>query len=924
MKIARLIQKLVLPIALAVPLSVFPVLDVQAQAADSIPQIPDSIPRIIEPVLQKTDSVPADTIKVNKDALDAPVHATAVDSMVMTMDGLNKLFLYGQAAIEYKSINLEADYIEMNADSTLIYTTFRTDSTGTETGYPVFKDGGSEPYEMKQAWYNYKTKKMYVKDVITQQGDGYMTAETTKKMPNDEMYIVDGKYTTCDEHEHPHWYFHFKKGKLHPGGNTIVGPTYLVVEDVPLPVAVPFGFFPSTKEYSSGIIMPSYGDEMARGFSLRDGGYYFAINDYLNLELTGEIYTKGSWGARAVTNYRKRYKYSGSINAGYLVTVTGDKDTKDMANSDYSKAKDITFSWTHNQDAKANPFWTFGVNFNFSTSSYDRNSLNSIYTDRYTQNTKSSNINLSYRPPGSNLSVNANMSLNQVSRDTTLSVTLPNISIAYRQFYPFRRKEQVGDERWYEKIYMSYSGNIRNSIESVKEYDFFKKSLIRDWRNGIKHDIPISASFSVLRNINISPSFNYSESWYSRRVMKAYNNEKKSLLPADTSSGFYRVYNYNASISANTTLYGFYKPMAFLGNWTKGVEIRHVFSPSVSFSGSPDFSDPRYGMYTTARWMDSNGVLHEQKYSPYENQIFSVPSQGKSGSLSFSFENNVEAKVRTDTVHKISLIDNLGLNMSYNFLADSLNWSNLNASLRLKIFGKTISVSGQFDTYLYDENGRHINVPRWKGASGFGKIGRFMGTSTSYSYSLNNESLKKLFGKKEKSDGDNGKNPPPDGENESGIDNQEDTGQPQKRASLMERKKDDGEYDADGYLLLNIPWNLNLNYSIGLSYDMANFDRVKREYPYKLTHGLSISGNIAPTKGWAFNFSTSYDFDYKRFAMMQCSISRQMHCWNMSASFTPIGPYQSYSFTIQVNAEMLKDLKYSQSSNSRDAVKWGK
>jgi len=392
----------------------------------------------------------------------------------------------------------------------------------------------------------------------------------------------------------------------------------------------------------------------------------------------------------------------------------------------------------------------------------------------------------------------------------------------------------------------------------------------------------------------------------------------------DTTSGFYRVYNYNASISANTTLYGFYKPLPIFGSWSKNVEIRHVLNPSVSFSGAPDFSDPKFGMYTYARYLDDNGVLQTKKYSPYENQIFGAPSQGKSGSLTFSLENNVEAKIRTDTVRKISLIDNLGLSMSYNFLADSLNWSNMNASLRLKIFGRTISLSGQFDTYMYDEYGRHINVTRWKGAKGFGKIGRFMGSSTSYSYSLNNDAIKSWFKKKEDSENNLDSNSSKMSGDDLNSDNQPNAEINPARASLRSKKKDDGEYDADGYLLLNIPWNLNFNYSIGFSYDMANFDKEKREYPYKLTHGLSISGNISPTKGWSFNFSTSYDFDYKKFAMMQCSLSRQMHCWSMSASFIPIGPYQSYSFTIQVNAEMLKDLKYQQSSNSRDAVNWGK
>ncbi|MDR0543180.1 MAG: LPS-assembly protein LptD [Dysgonamonadaceae bacterium] len=889
-----------------------------AQAVDSIRPLDTVQPR--DTTLTATDTIPT---KAN--AVDAPIHYAAKDSMVMVLKNQNMIYLYGEGSVQYKNLDLTGEYIEVDANQSVVSATFALDSIGEEFGYPVFKEGETQ-YEMKKARYNFKTKKMYITDVITQQGDGYMTAGRTKKMPNDDLYAKDARYTTCDDHENPHFYLNLTKAKLRPGKDVVTGPAYLVVEDVPLPIALPFGFFPFTSEYSSGIIFPTYGDELKRGFSLQDGGYYFAFSDYVDLRLTGEIFTRGSWGLDAQSRYVKRYKFSGGFQASYRVTILGEKDE-----SDYSKSKDIRLTWNHSQDPRSNPFGTFSANVNFSTSSYSQNDLSSIHSGQASHNTASSNISYNYRPPNSVFSFSANASVNQVKRDTSLSVTLPNLTITMREIYPFQRKERIGSPKWYENIRMSYTGVVSNSIQNVKEYDIMKKKLIGDWKNGMQHRIPVSASFNLFKNIAITPSINYEERWYTSRIDRKYDYQLQRDVPADTTTGFYRIYNYNASISAQTKLYGMYKPWSIFGKWTKKTDIRHVMTPSVSFSGAPDFSTKKYGYYKDIVY-ENNGRMDTITYSPYSHNMWGVPGRGQSGTLNISIDNNIEMKIPiagTDSIQKISLIDQFRLSTGYNFLADSMRWSNLNATLRLKfpkwLNNYTLTLSGIFDIYEYDENGRQINSLKWKK----GSIGRFRGTSQTLSFSLNNETVKKWFTKGDKDKGG--------GQNVSGEEEGMDQSQSEAanavtaeggknesvRTSLRKPKEKDGNYDGDGYYLVNIPWNMNVNYSFGFSYDMQHFNKEKRIYPYKITQNLGLSGNISPTKGWNFTFNTGYDFDNKQFTPTQLGITRQMHCWSMSASVIPVGPYQSYNFTIAVNSSLLQDLKYNQSSNYRDSMYWG-
>lgn len=875
---------------------------------------PDSLLKIAADSTLRADTAAVDTTARKKSMLEAPVTYQASDSIVLT--GTNMAYLYGESNVKYQNIELQAERIEMSIDSSIVYATFALDSVGAEYGYPLFVEG-EQQIEAKSMRYNFRSRKAYANEVLTQQGEGFLTAGVTKKMPDDAMNLINGRYTTCDEHDHPHFYIKMTKAKVRPGKDIVTGPAYLVIEDVPLfPIGLPFGFFPFSSTYSSGIIMPTYGDEMARGFNLRNGGYYFAISDYIDLALTGEIYTKGSWGLAARSSYRKRYKYSGSVDASYLVTKTGDKGLPD-----YSVSKDFRIAWTHSQDMKANPYRTFSASVNFSTSSYSRNQLNMLYTPNATDNNKGSSVSISQRFPNSLINISATMNINQRSQDSSLSVTLPDMSISMSSIYPLKRKHIVGKERWYEKISISYSGYFRNTIHT-KENEFLRKNLIKDWKHGMQHAIPISATYNF-GFLNISPSVNYTERWLTDKVYHKYDTARNALMPVDTVYGFYRVYNYNAAISASTTLYGFFKPWAIFGDKVK--MIRHRMEPSVSFSMSPDFGSRKYGYYEDYSYVNRQGETVTGVYSPFKDAMFGPPGRGKQGSINFAVENNVEMKIRSDAdstgERKISLIEKLGFNISYNLAADSFKWSDLNVGLNLRLSKSySLILNGIFDVYTYGydtktQRAYPVNKTRWQAGKGFPRL---RSTSTSFSYTFNNDTFKKWFGgrgsrKDEDSSSNNTENEDPDGK-------PDETGQTKGGRLRKAKKTNAGEYDEDGYYNATVPWNLSFHYNMGLGY--GNFNPEKMEYNYRLTHNLSFSGSIQPTKNWRISMNGSFDVEHGKFHSFTCSISRDLHCFQMSANVIPIGPYKSYSFSIAVNSSLLKDLKYNQSNTNRDQQSW--
>ncbi|MBQ7349364.1 MAG: LPS-assembly protein LptD [Bacteroides sp.] len=863
-----------------------------------------------------TDTVSLDTVgvKKKKEPLDAPVEYEANDSIVFTEGGF--AHLYGQSKVNYEKIELTSDVITMNMDSSTVYARGIVDSTGVASGLPVFKDGDT-PYESKEMRYNFKSKRGFINQIVTQQGEGYVTSEESKKGAENEIYLRHGKYTTCDDHEHPHFYLKLSMAKVRPKKDVVFGPAQLVVEDVPLPIAIPFGFFPFSSSYSSGFIMPTFGDEMNRGFYLRDGGYYFAISDNMDLKVLGEIFTKGSWGLSTQSNYAKRYKFSGSFNASYLVTKTGEKNMPD-----YMVTKDFKLAWSHRQDPKASPNSTFSANVNFATSSYDRRNLSSLYNpQQYSNNTKASSVSYSRTFPSIGLNLSSTFNITQNTRDSSLSVTLPDLNISLNRLYPFKRKKAAGEERWYEKISLQYTGRLTNSI-STKDNLIFKQGIDK-WNNGMQHNIPVSATFTLFKYFNVVPSFNYTERWYTRKVMQEYDQAAHAVV-RDTISGFNRVYNYNMSLQVNTKMYGFFKPWKMFGD--KVQMIRHVFTPSVSFSYAPDFGSARYGYYDTYTYTDDRGEVRTVEYSPYQGMAFGVPGQGMQKSFNFAIDNNVEMKIKSDKdttgVKKISLIDQLSANISYNAAAKTRPWSDLSMNLRLKLTKSyTFNMNASFATYAYQYDDRGNIVVGDRTEWSYGRFGRFQGYSGSFSYTFNNDTWKKWFGKddedKDKKEKDD------DGEYDDDYMTEEEMEALKKKQS-QPRKKEKASLSDDGYLAFKMPWSLSLSYSYSIreDKDKDKFNRKTMRYPYALTHSLNASGNVKLGSRWNINYSSGYDFTQKKMSMTTVNISRDLHCFTMSCGLV-FGPFTSYNFSIRAVSSMLTDaLKWDQRSNTGSAVTW--
>lgn len=860
------------------------------------------------------DSLTTDSVE-KKEPIDAPVVYEASDSIVFTKDGM--VHLYGSAKVNYQKIELTSAIISMSMDSSTVFARGVKDSTGVESGLPVFKDGET-PYESKIMRYNFKTKKGFINSIVTQQGEGYVTSQDAKKNADDEIYMQRGMYTTCDNHDHPHFYLKMSMAKVRPKKNVVFGPAQLVVEDVPLPIAVPFGFFPFNSSYSSGFIMPSYGDELNRGFYLRDGGYYFALSDKMDLKILGEIFTKGSWGLSAASNYNKRYKYSGSFNASYIVTKTGDKGMPD-----YSVSKDFRIQWSHRQDAKASPNSSFSASVNFATSSYDRSSLSSLYNpQQYAQNTKASSVSYSRNFPEIGLNISSSFNITQNTRDSSVNITLPDLNISLNRLYPFKRKKAAGDERWYEKISLQYTGSMTNSL-STKDNLMFKTPLTQ-WKNGFQHKIPISATFNLFNYINIVPSFNYTERWYLNKIKRSYDPTLNTSdhIRRDTINGFNRVYDYNMSVQMNTKLYGMYKPLFMK---SKEIQVRHVFTPTVSYTYTPNFGTSRFGYYDTYTYTDEQGEVRTVEYSPYEGMAYGVPGKTMSQNISLSVDNNLEMKMKSDKdstgYSKISLIDQLGASISYDVA--NKKWSDLSMNLRLKFPNNyTFNMNASFATYAYefDKNGNVVVGDRTEWS--YGRFGRFQGYSGSFSYTLNNDTFKKLFSKGDKDEGKDGKNKK-EGEDEDTEDTETEAEEQNKNSNM--RKTEAATVSSDGYLAFKFPWSVSLSYSYSIREDNSNKDKINiktMRYPYKLTHSLNISGNFKIGSRWNMNYSTGYDFTTKEMSMTTLNITRDLHCFNMSCGLV-FGPYTSYNFSIRANSSMLTDaLKWDQRSNTGSAVTW--
>ena len=892
----------------------------------------------------KEDSVVQEQPKP-KSALTAPVHYQSSDSMIMMANGT--AYLHGKGELHFEAMELTSDYIRMNMDSSLIYACGVYDTLEEEwRGKPVFKDGKDE-YQTNEITYNIKTQKGYIRHVVTQQGEGYIIADRTKKVSGNEMMMAGGQYTTCDDHEHPHFYLKMTKAKVKPGDYIAAGPSYMVVGDVPLPLAIPFGFFPFTSSYSSGIIMPTFGDDYTRGLYLSNFGYYFALCDYIDLEATGDIYSRGTWAVRAKSKYVWRYHFSGNISINYRNDVTSEKGMPD-----YSARKNFSIQWSHNQDSKANPFSTFSASVNFATSGYNRSNINSYYNPNlYSENTKSSTISYTQRFPESPWNLSMSASLTQRTSDSTISLTAPQLTVNMSSIYPFKLWRQAtlkrtgkvgGKEKWYEKIKMSYSmnGKIVNRSD-MKESEFLKSNFLKDWNTGMSHTVPISASFVLFKYLTVTPSINMRDRMYFQRTNNTWNDELQ-IAERDTTTGFYNVFDFDAGVSMETKIYGFYTPLKKLFPNGKVEKFRHVLTPRISMTYHPDFGKDSWGYYNnydepvydgidsiTGRKLqkidsEGNPMTIKRQISRFQNGAFgNAPSGGMSATLNFGLDQNIEMKMfnKSDTTGKnpykvVSIIDKFSVNGGYNFAADSMNWSNFQVNLRLKfpfLNNYSLNLNTQLDPYMYelDAYGKphRTNKQYWHN----GKFPHWNGLRWNFSYTFSDATIRKwrdkAAGRKVKEE----ENTEMEAieKNEEGME-----------TNAKQEKKKQQEVD-DGYVKTDIPWSLSVSYSLSYA-PGGTFNYDKMIYDMKFSHYLTLSGNIGLGQGWKVSGNMTYNFDSKKVTSCTFNVSRDLHCWNMTASINPIGPFKSYTFHIGINASILADLKYDKNSNqsTNGRVNW--
>ena len=879
----------------------------RAETVDSVkvPEISDSL-RAVRDSIARADSIASrDSMRLlEKSSLEAPAFTTAKDSIIEDFsNGKRMIYYYGDVSVTYGNMKLTADYMEYDLATQTVYARGTKDTTGVITGKPVMEQGGKS-YEMEEVRYNFETQKARITNMVTQEQDGILHGKNIKMMPDRSINITKGKYTVCDC-EHPHYYLHLTAAKVmtRPSQKTVFGPAYPVIEDVPLPIGLPFGFIPKRPDRATGILFPTFGEENSRGFFLRDLGLYFVIGDYFDIALTGDIYTLGSWTVDLNSRYKVNYKCNGSFSLTYSNDQAGEKGS-----SDFFQTKNFSVRWSHSQDAKARPGTSFSASVNFSSPSNSR--YNSTSVQEALQNQISSSISYSKNWNGK-LNLSANILHNQNSRDSSYSFTLPNVTFSVSRFYPFKRKNRVGKERFYEKFSLGYNTALQNRI-NFKASEFNKPGFWDKFQNGMTHNFQIGLpNFTLLKYINITPSISYGMNWFFRKSEKVYNPDTGRVedIKGKAFGAFGATHNYSGSISMNTRLYGLFN----FGKHRKLQAIRHVVSPSISASFSPE-KGTYFNGWRTLTYVDRNGQTKTQDYNIYAGQLNSVPGKGKTASLNFSLGNNFEAKVRdlADTTgtgsKKIKLIDQLNFSTGYNFLADSLKMNNVGVTMSTSVFGKLgINANMNFDPYaiLVDKNntsGRRIN--RFAVQEGQGLL-RMTNASVSLSYSLSGEG--KINGN--------------DGTNQNGAGG---GGGVTGAASHYQRiyyHPITGEYIPGGWLYYtnpNVPWSINMNYSFSYrkSYQYSNGQVINK---HDFTQTLGLSGNVKLTPRLSLNLSTNFDLMALKMSTTQLSATYDLHCFNINVSWIPHGQWESWSFRIQANAAALADLlKFKKSSSFWD------
>ncbi|MDG1850191.1 MAG: putative LPS assembly protein LptD [Flavobacteriales bacterium] len=791
-----------------------------------------------------------DTTSTKSSFLTSDITYFAEDSSVVDLQG-KKVRLYHKAQVNYEDIELQAEHIVLNWENNTVFAIGQTDSTGHIFGEPIFKEKG-KTYYCESILYNFKSKKGKIKGMRTQDGEGYIHGDHLKKQADNSMFIEESKYTTCSD-EDPHFYIRAKKLKIIPNNKIVTGPANLVIADIPTPLFVPFGFFPMENEKSSGFLMPSYGNSTNRGYYFRNGGWYFSINDHVDLALRGDIYTRGSWKLKSQSVYKKRYAYKGNFSISYSKNLLGEKGL-----SNFQDQRDFFINWTHTQDPKAHPNRRFSAKVNAGSSSFNR--MNAYLGNDYLKNTLTSNVSYSYSWIDKPFNLSANLRHSQNTLNNSISLSLPDLGFNVNRIHPFKRKQLSGKQRWYEKISMSYNVQAKNQIETIDSLLFTSQTL-KNMRYGIKHRVPISSSFKVFKHFNLSPGANYTERWYFDRIEKSWN-EDQNILHKDTVGGVYAVRDFNTSIRLNTKVYGLY-PIK-----SKRIKaIRHVISPSISFNYRPDFSDEKWGYYDRTV-VDSLG--NEQMYSYYNENIYNSAPMGKSGNISVSVDNNLEMKIKSknDSIteyKKIALFKSLSFRGNYNLAVDSFNLSNINFSGRSELIPKlNIKFSGSLNPYQMNENGNQIHKYVWKDKPSLGRL-------TNFNFSVN-WSFKSSY-------------QPTTSKVSQNI--------PEEQWNMIQ------DY-ADDYVDFNIPWDISMDYKY--SYRKPMLEKSIRQT-------FNVRGNVRLTEKWKIGFRSGYDFDTQEISYTSLDFYRDLHCWELRFNWIPFGYHQSYNLSINVKSSILQDLK---------------
>lgn len=836
---------------------------------------------------------------LSKSSLERPAFSGARDSIVEVFsNGERLIYYYGDVKVQYQNMELTAEYMEYNLNTGVVFARGVWDEENEEwKGKPVMTQG-QEKYEMEQVRYNFNTRKARITNMTTNDDEGIIHGKNIKMFPDRSINITQGQYTVCDAEE-PHYYLALSSAKVitKPSQKTVFGPAHPVIEGVPVPVFIPFGFIPKKPQRATGLLMPSFGEEAARGFYARDAGMYFVFGDYLDLSVTGDYYTLGSWAVDINSRYKVNYKFNGSFSFNYSNDQTGERGS-----SDFNQSSNFGIKWNHSQDSKAHPGQSFSASVNFSSPSNSR--YNSRSVTEALQNQISSSVSFSKNWNGKmNLSINALHSQN--SRDSSYSFTLPNVTFSISTFYPFKQKNRVGKEKAYEKISFGYNTSLQNRI-NFKASEFGKEGFLNKFQNGMTHNFSIGLpSFTLLNYLNFSPSVSYAMNWYFKKNEYQYNPEtdKPELVEGDQFSSFGISQRYSGGISMSTRLYGMYN----FGKYHRLQAIRHVVSPSVSLSLSPELGTKANG-WRTLNYVDKNGAEKTYEYNIYEKQLNSPPGKGKSATASISIGNNLEAKVRdlTDTTgngsKKVKLIDQLNFSTGYNFLADSLRMNTVRVTMSTSIFEKiSISANATLDPYAIDENGKRYN--KFNVLVHPGQPLRLTNADASLSWSISGKGT---------INGNDGSKDSKGGSNVKGD------------ASSYQRiyyHPVTGEYIPGGWLYYtnpNSPWSLNFSYSFNYS---KQYQKVNNQLTEKrnITQTLSLSGNIKLTPKLSISANSGFDLMAMKITTTQFSANYDLHCFNIAVSWVPTGFYKSYSFRIAANASTLSDLlKFKKSSSYWD------